>query len=213
MEEIENRRREFGDELAMVFSVAGLRNLADPGGEVLANTGNLSEAGGIERGQVVGVVRRDLGAIAIRADLEGVVALDLEEVGDFPENPCNCEVIQPEGLPFRCDSRAPAPRRWQALPQSLRGGPEDRSRTDSLHHLHRTPWRRWRRRRSRAQSTPRSPVWLPRVRAACDSPIPRQSAVRPRPSLPAAGWSASPPRCRECARNSRTHSDRRRGDA
>ncbi len=45
VEQVENRRRELGDELAMEFGVAGLDDLADPRGEVLADAGNLAKAG------------------------------------------------------------------------------------------------------------------------------------------------------------------------
>jgi hypothetical protein len=40
------------------------------------------------------VIGRDVGAIPVRADLERVVVLDLQEVGGFPEDPRNRLVIQ-----------------------------------------------------------------------------------------------------------------------
>ena len=49
VEQVEDRRRKLGDELAMVLGVAGLGDLADAGGEVLADAGNLAQPGVVER--------------------------------------------------------------------------------------------------------------------------------------------------------------------
>ena len=40
------------------------------------------------------MIRRDVGAVAVRADLERVVALDLEEIGDLLEDARDRAVIQ-----------------------------------------------------------------------------------------------------------------------
>ncbi len=62
----------------------------------------------------VRMVGDDVGAVAVRADLERVVVLDLEEIGDLPQDARDRRVIQPAGLPSRCGSRARARRRRRA---------------------------------------------------------------------------------------------------
>ena len=54
MEQVENRRRKLGDELAVVRGVAGLRDLDDPRGEVLADAGNFPQAGLVQRARSCG---------------------------------------------------------------------------------------------------------------------------------------------------------------
>jgi hypothetical protein len=98
MQQVENGRREFGDELAVVCRVAGLRDFDDPRREVLADAGNFPQAGLVEAGEVVGMIGRDVRDIPVRADLERVVVLDLQEVGGFPEDARNRLVIQAASL-------------------------------------------------------------------------------------------------------------------
>ena len=85
-QEVENGRRKLGDQLAMVVGVAGLADLADAAGEILADAGNFAQAGFVERRQVVRMVRDDVGAVPVRTNLERVVVLDLEEIGDLPQD-------------------------------------------------------------------------------------------------------------------------------
>ena len=86
VQQIEDRRRKLGDELAMVGGVAGLGDLADPRGEILADAGNLAQPVVVERRELVRMVGDDVGAVAVRANLERVVVLDLQEIGDLPED-------------------------------------------------------------------------------------------------------------------------------
>ena len=44
--------------------------------------------------ELVRVVGDDIGAVAVGANLEGVVVLDLQEIGDLPENARDREIIQ-----------------------------------------------------------------------------------------------------------------------
>ena len=144
-QQIEDGRGELGDEIAMHRGVARLGNLADARGEILADAGNLPQAGLVEPSQIVRVVARDVGAVAVGADLERILALDLEQVGDLPENARDRGVIQTAALRFRFDSRAASRRPTPAPTQSRRARPAGRSRTGSRRRRRRTPWRRWRR--------------------------------------------------------------------
>ena len=126
VQQVEDGRRKLGDELAVVLRVAGLGDLADARREVLADAGNLAQPGGVERRERVRMIGDDVGAVAIRADLERVVVLDLEQIGDLPEDARDAEVIQAAGLRSRCGSRAPARRRAPAprrSPVARAGGP------------------------------------------------------------------------------------------
>ena len=73
-------------ELAMKGRAAGVGDLADSRRQILPDAWNLAQARFVERGELVRMVRGDVGAVAIRADLERVVALDLQEIGNLPEN-------------------------------------------------------------------------------------------------------------------------------
>src|SRR5207247_7167277 len=78
VKQIENGRRKLGDELAMVGRVAGFGDFADARGEILADSRNVPQLGRLERCQLMRVVRGDVGAVAVRANLERIVVLDLE---------------------------------------------------------------------------------------------------------------------------------------
>ena len=96
------------------------------------------------------MVGDDIGAVAVRADLEGVVVLDLQEIGDLPEDPrdarlSNSQAFRLNAYSSRRAPPAPAPRR---SPRAL----VDRNRRDSRRRQRRTPWRPWRRLRPRARS-------------------------------------------------------------
>ena len=78
----------------MVLGVAGVGDLADARGEVLADAGNLAQPGRVERRELVRMVGDDVGAVAIRANLERVVVLDFQQVGDLAEDARDGQVIQ-----------------------------------------------------------------------------------------------------------------------
>src|SRR5713226_4661351 len=113
---VEDARREFGEQLAMVFRVARLADLTDPRGEVFADARDLPQARFVETPELVRVVGRDVGAVPIRANLERVLVLDLEEVGNLPENPRDRLITQGGGLRSRSDSRAGVRHRPRARP-------------------------------------------------------------------------------------------------
>ena len=145
----ENRWREFAQQIAMKLGVACRRDLADLAGEVFPDTRDLSERRFIERGQVVRVIAGDVGDVAVRPDLEGVVALDFEEVGDFPEDVGDGGVIQPEDLLSRYESPARGPRPVSTQRQWRLVGQAARSKTGSRRRRRRTPSPRLRRRTER----------------------------------------------------------------
>src|SRR5882724_5406492 len=142
MQEVEDRRREFRDELAMKGGVARRRDLANAQGEILPDAGNLAEARFVQLRELVWVIRRNVGAVAVRANLERVVVLDFQEVGDFPENAGDRGVIQAGGPRFRSDTRAGARRQRRAPTPSPVWTPARRSRTDSRPRPRRRAWRR-----------------------------------------------------------------------
>ena len=129
----------------MKLGVARRGDLADLAGEIFPDARDLSERRFVERGQLVRVVTGDVGDVAVRTDLERVVALDFEQVGDFPEDVGDGGVIQPEDLPSRCESPARGPRLASVQRRSRLGGQAARSRTGSLRRRRRTPSRRLRR--------------------------------------------------------------------
>ena len=60
-----------------------------------------------ERGDALGMVRDGLGGVAIRADLERVLVLDLEEIADLGEDACDGEVVHDRTVrPRRSDLEA-----------------------------------------------------------------------------------------------------------
>ena len=93
MKKVQNRRGELLEQVAMIASLAGFGDLADLRGELLADAGNGAEL-------VFGAVRETLGCVCdcvgripVRADLERVLALDLEEVGNLREDARDGEVF------------------------------------------------------------------------------------------------------------------------
>src|SRR5262245_61040728 len=90
----------------MVVAVAGIGDFTNSGGEVLADAGDLAERVDVESGQFVRVIAGDVGAVPIGANLEWVVALDLEKIGDLVENSSDGLIIQSAGLPSRYGSPA-----------------------------------------------------------------------------------------------------------
>ena len=101
--------------------------------------------------ELVRMVGDDVGAVAVRANLERVVVLDLEEIGDLPEDARDRGVIQAAGLRSRCGSRAArAPPAASASAIGRARGRAGRSRTGSRRRRRRTPWPPSRRPPSRA---------------------------------------------------------------
>ncbi len=117
VEHVENRRRKLGHQLAVELGVAGLDDFTDPRGQILPDAGNLSKTRHVERRHLVRMVGDDVGAVAVCADLERVVVLDLQQIGDLPEDVRNGRVIQASGLPSRCGTRAAAPLRAPTPPR------------------------------------------------------------------------------------------------
>ena len=66
-------------------AVAGRRDLANAAGEVLADAGPPAQARLVHVAHRLGRVRHDVGGIAIGADLERILALQLEQVGDLAQ--------------------------------------------------------------------------------------------------------------------------------
>ena len=64
--------------------------------------GRASRSAGGERGDAVGMVRDRFRGVAIRADLERVLVLDLEEIADFRQHACDCEVVHQEIMRRTC---------------------------------------------------------------------------------------------------------------
>ena len=59
--------------------------------------GDLQQPPLIEVGQPLGGARHALSGVAVRADLERVLRLDLEQVGNLAEQACNGEIIHGAG--------------------------------------------------------------------------------------------------------------------
>ena len=139
VQQIENRGRELGDELAVKGGVAGFGNLTNPRGEILADARNLAQAIRVEECELVRMIGSDVGAIAVGANLEGILVFDLEEIGNFAKYPCNREIIQRGDLRSRSRSRAIVRRRRPVTQQSRRARRAGRNRTNSRRRPHRTP--------------------------------------------------------------------------
>jgi hypothetical protein len=138
---VENRRRKLRHQASVIFRSAGFGDFADPRRQVLADAGDFAQPGRIERRELVRMVGDDVGGVAVRADLERILVLDLEEIGDLLEHARDGVVIQRAAPRSRCDSRAdvrrrrPVPRRSRA---SLRA---DHSRRGSRRPPRRRPCR------------------------------------------------------------------------
>ena len=86
VQQVEDRGRKLGEQFLVKWRVARIRDLPDACGQVLADAGNLAQLGCVQRAQIVRMVGHDVGAIAVCANLERVLALDLEQIGDLAEN-------------------------------------------------------------------------------------------------------------------------------
>jgi hypothetical protein len=91
--QIEEGGRELGEELPVVLGPAGLRDLAHFLREVAADARDLQQLRFIEVRQALRGARHAVGGIAVGANLERVLPLDLEQVGYFPEQARDREVI------------------------------------------------------------------------------------------------------------------------
>src|SRR5262245_22584795 len=156
---LEDRWRKLGEQIAMKLRITGRRNLADLAGEIFPDARNLAQRWFVELGQLVGMIARDIDDVPIGANLERILALDFEEVCNLLEDAGDRGVIQPEGLPSRCESRAVARRPASTRRQSPPGGRAAHNRRDSRRHRRRTPWLRWHPRLRRGASGRRSPAW------------------------------------------------------
>ena len=99
VQQVEQRGGELGQQLLVVLHPARLDQLADLGRDLLADAGQLPQGGGVEPLDPVGRVRDGIGRVAVRADLERVLGLDLEQVGNLAEHPRDRQVIQREAPP------------------------------------------------------------------------------------------------------------------
>src|SRR5262245_7514285 len=151
MQQIEDRRRKFLEELLMKLAGARMRQLENLAREVFADTWNLAKLLLVEPADRVGPWTDRLGRRTICADLEGVVALDLEQVGDFAEHPRDGLVIHASGRACRC-GRAVRARRRRGARLRLPGGTlAVHSRTGTRHPRRRRPSQPWRLRPTHAQ--------------------------------------------------------------
>ena len=89
----------------MKLGVARGRDFPDLASQVLSNAGDLSERSLVELSQMVRMIAGDVRDVAIGADLERVLALDFEKVGDFREDDRDGRVIQTGDLPSRCETQ------------------------------------------------------------------------------------------------------------
>src|SRR5262249_15862712 len=129
------------EELTMKLGLARGCDFPDLAGQVFSDARDLSERGLVERSQMVRVIAGDVRDVAIRADLERILALDFEKVGDFREAGPDGRVIQTGDLPSRCESRGRAPRLVARRRQWTTCGRAARNRTGTLRHRRRTPLR------------------------------------------------------------------------
>ena len=97
----------------MVGDGAGLDELANLGGEILADAGDREPLGRREVGDPLGGVGDRLRGVAVCADLERVLALDFEEIADFGEHTRDGQVVEATGcrLRLRPSSAASSTRR------------------------------------------------------------------------------------------------------
>src|SRR5262245_9869612 len=92
----------------MKLRITGRGNFSNLAGQVLADARDLAERRLVERGQLVRVIAGNVRHVAIGANLERVLALDFEEVGDFPEDMGDGGVIQPGDLLSRGENPGPS---------------------------------------------------------------------------------------------------------
>ena len=96
-QDFEQRLRKFGQQLLADGAVAGERDFANAAGEVLADPVPRAQAGLVQARHLLGGVADDVGGVAIGADLERVVALQLEQVRDLRQRARHGAVVERRG--------------------------------------------------------------------------------------------------------------------
>jgi hypothetical protein len=89
VEQVENRRRELVEQFAVIARVAALGDFANLQCEIFTDARYGSELVACTGSQPFGSVGDRVGGIAVCADFERVLALDLEQVGDLRKNACD----------------------------------------------------------------------------------------------------------------------------
>src|SRR5688572_1157615 len=142
----------------MVGGASGGAELTYPRGQVLANSGNVTQLLIVKPTDRVGPGGNRLARRSIRPDFESVLAFDLEQVGDLAEHLRDGAVIHAPARAARRCSREAGHRRQPGPRRSRRAVPADRSRTDIRLRRRRIPWRRLRRPWWPGRSAARLPV-------------------------------------------------------
>ncbi len=96
-EQVEDRRRKVGEQLVAKRRVAGVGDFADAGGQVATDSRQGAESGLVEGRHRRRLGRDGLGGVAVRANLEWVVASNLEQVSDLEEQAGDSSVVH--GVP------------------------------------------------------------------------------------------------------------------
>ena len=126
VEQIENGRRELGEQLAMKGSVAGFGDLADSAARSLPMPGISRSRSRRARRAACGWLATMSAPLRYARILKGLSFLISRRSAIFAKDARDREVIQAGGLPSRCDSRARARRRLaraSAMRSRAAGGP------------------------------------------------------------------------------------------
>ena len=91
--QLEERRRKLREQLLVNGAGAGGCDLANARRQVLADPRPRAQLRFIARGRRFRLMRDDVGAVAIRANLERVLALELEQIADFAEHAGDGDVV------------------------------------------------------------------------------------------------------------------------
>src|SRR6266446_5262152 len=83
MKEVENRRRKLLEQITVIFRASGLADLAYFRGELLADARHRAQLLVGAGAQPVGGVRDGVGRVSVRADFEGILVFDFEQVGNL----------------------------------------------------------------------------------------------------------------------------------
>jgi hypothetical protein len=86
VQQIQHRGRKFLQQVLVVADHAGVHQLADLGGDVFTDARQREPLGRRQAGDAVRLVRDRLARVAIRADLERVLSLDLEEIANLGQH-------------------------------------------------------------------------------------------------------------------------------
>ena len=93
-EDLEQRLGEFLQQLLADLASASGGYVANAGRQVLANARPRAQPGFVESRRRFGRMCDDVGAIAVRANLERVLALQLEQVGDIEQHARDGAVVE-----------------------------------------------------------------------------------------------------------------------